>query len=152
MQASEDAAGEPDVSPERHVSVNERAAIMKHDSGLPREWAELLARFDPVRPPPNVSPREWLEYVNACGQLADGWALRIAELGWRPHEALGCSGRGLFPYMGRASLAWLLACMPRDYRLTALDDEEAIVTRPNGTQLALRRVAGRLDLVWQFVH
>jgi len=29
----------------------ERAAIIEHDGGVPRAWAEALARLDPTRPP-----------------------------------------------------------------------------------------------------
>ena len=69
----------------------ERAAIIEYDGGAPRSWAEALARLDPKRPPCDMSPKRWLQFIDDCGRFIDeGWAARAEELGWGPLELFGC--------------------------------------------------------------
>jgi hypothetical protein len=124
----------------------ERAAILEHDGGLPRAWADLLARLRPERPPPNLSPNDWLRYVDACHILADQWAGRMACLDWRPEAVLGWEGRGPFPYTARSSLPWLLSV--GRYTLQSLDDDAAVASTAGGARRVLRRVHG-LPHTWR---
>jgi hypothetical protein len=124
------------------VDDEERAAILEHDGGLPRAWADLLAHLRPAYPPPNLSPNDWVRYVDAVHILADEWAGHMARLGWRPEAVLGWGGRGLFPYTARGSLPWLLSV--GQYTLLRLDEEKAVARTPGGARRVLRRVHGQL--------
>jgi hypothetical protein len=87
----------------------ERAAIVEYDGGAPRVWAEALARLDPKRPPCDMSPKRWLQFINDCGRFLDGgWAARAEELGWGPLELFGCDRVKPFARLDRAGLLWLL--------------------------------------------
>jgi hypothetical protein len=125
---------------------DERAAILEYDGGLPRNWADLLARLRPQRPPPNLSPNAWLAYVDACHILADRWADHMAGLGWHPEAVLGWEGRRLFPYTARSSLPWLLSV--GQYTLQSLDDDVAVASTAGGARRLLRRAYG-LPHTWR---
>lgn len=59
----------------------ERAAIVEYDGGAPRAWAEALARLDPNKPPGDVPPKRWLQFVDDCGKfIDDGWATSAERL------------------------------------------------------------------------
>jgi hypothetical protein len=45
----------------------ERAAIAKHDGGIPRDWAEGFARLNPERPPADVPLKRWQRFVDDVG-------------------------------------------------------------------------------------
>src|SRR5215470_3524598 len=61
----------------------ERAAIIEHDSCIPRAWAEALARLDAARQPADIPPKRWLQFIDDCGRFLDGgWAERASTLGW----------------------------------------------------------------------
>jgi hypothetical protein len=123
------------------VDDDERAAILEHDGGLPRAWADLLALLRPERPPPNLSLNAWLGYVDACHTLAEQWAGHMARLAWRPEAVLGWEGRGLFPYTARGSLPWLLSV--GRYTLQRLDGDVAVASTAGGSRRVLRRVYGQ---------
>jgi hypothetical protein len=46
-----------------------RAAIVERDAGIPREWADRLARLHPDRPPGNAPPNRWRQFIGDCGRL-----------------------------------------------------------------------------------
>jgi hypothetical protein len=46
-----------------------RAAIVEHDGGIPRAWAEGFARLHPDHPPSDVPPRRWHTFVDDCGRF-----------------------------------------------------------------------------------
>jgi hypothetical protein len=91
----------------QETDEEEQAAIIEHDGKIPREWADVLARLDPDRPPPDVSPRQWLQYVQDCGRLGD-WAHRATSLELRPRDLFGWDGVKPFPRTARTALAWRL--------------------------------------------
>jgi hypothetical protein len=87
----------------------ERAAIVEYDGDAPRVWADALARLDPNRPPGDISPKRWLQFIDDCGRFLDGgWAARAEELGWGPLELFGCDRAKPFARIDRAGLLWLL--------------------------------------------
>ena len=97
-------------SAHRRMDANEEgAAIIEHDSRAPRAWAEALARLDLSRPPCDMSPKRWLQFIDDCGRFLDGgWAARADELGWGPLELFGCDRVNPFARLDRAGLLWLL--------------------------------------------
>jgi hypothetical protein len=61
-----------DVAPDPSADTQkERAAIVEHDGGIPREWAEGFARLDPARPPSDVPLRRWQRFVDDVGLFLD---------------------------------------------------------------------------------
>ena len=68
----------------------ERAAIIEHCGGTPRQWAEGLAQLCCMRPPEDIPLKRWLAVVSAAGIFADKWARQAASLGWSVQEVFGC--------------------------------------------------------------
>jgi hypothetical protein len=60
----------------------ERAAIIEHDGGIPREWAEGFARLDPARPPAGLTLQRWHTVIEAIGIFLDKWAGEAVAKGW----------------------------------------------------------------------
>jgi hypothetical protein len=67
-----------------------RAAIVEHDGGIPRAWAEGFARLHPDRPPGDVQLRRWQTFIDDVGRFLDGgWAEKASALGWGSHDLFG---------------------------------------------------------------
>jgi hypothetical protein len=126
----------------------ERAAIVEHDGGAPRSWAEALARLNPALPPCDIPLTRWLCFIDDCGQfLDDGWADRAVALGWRPFDLFGCDRFKPFARIDRMGLLWLL----NGQKLLALAAESAAISTPSGGSLTFRRCPnepGRV-LAWE---
>jgi hypothetical protein len=131
------------------AAENERAAIMEHDGGIPRTWAEGLARLDPARPPADISPKRWLRFINDCGYfLAAGWATRAAEFGWGPLHLFGCDCERPFARVDNMGLIWFL----NGGTITELHRDCAVIeTRTEARQSYRRRPVevGRVALPWE---
>jgi hypothetical protein len=118
----------------------ERSAIIEFDGGAPREWAEGLARLDPARPPADVPPRRWLQFLNDCGHFLDsGWADKAAALGWSASDLFGCDRHRPWARIDQAGLLWLIA----GRRLLALTADSATIGTSGGGSLTYRRVHNR---------
>jgi hypothetical protein len=130
----------------------ELAAIIEFDGGIPREWAEALARLDPACPPQGVPTEYWLRFINACGSFLDGgWHELAVALGWGPLELFGCDGRHPLRRIDSMGLLWRIA--HPDDELEALTRNAAIVKVPNGGAHYLRRrpTAPGQVLAWELV-
>ncbi|MBF0400561.1 MAG: hypothetical protein HQL90_07305 [Magnetococcales bacterium] len=67
----------------------ERAAIIEFDGGIPRQWAEGLARLCTMPRPSGFDPKRWAGIVHVAGAFADRWAVTAAELGWTTGQVFG---------------------------------------------------------------
>ena len=127
----------------------ERAAVIEHDGGAPRVWAEALARLDPARPPGDVPPGLWVRFIDDCGRfLDDGWAHRAEALGWEPLHLFGCDRERPWARIDHAGLIWLLD----GHKLVALATDTAVIETATGARQTYRRVAieaGRALLAWE---
>ena len=47
------------------AAEEERAAIAEYEAGIPRAWAEGLARLHPDHPPADVPPKRWQQFIGA---------------------------------------------------------------------------------------
>jgi hypothetical protein len=56
---------------EQEGEVEERAAIMEHDGGVPRAYADQLARLLQAHPPSDVPPADWTWFVGKAAQIVD---------------------------------------------------------------------------------
>ena len=113
LLASEQAAGPPsvpDFAPREWGAVEEeRAAIVEYEAGAPRAWADALARLNPSKPPCDVPPKRWVQFIDDCGRFLDsGWAERAAMLGWGPLDLFGCDRERPFARIDHLALLWLL--------------------------------------------
>ena len=122
----------------------ERAAIVEYDGGAPRVWAEALARLDPSRPPCDMSPKRWLQFIDDCGRFLDGgWGNRAEDLGWGPLELFGCDRVKPFARLDRAGLLWLL----NGGKLVALTAVTATIETISGARQTYRRCRIEVDAI-----
>jgi hypothetical protein len=113
----------------------ERAAIVELDGEILRDWADGFARLDPARPPGDVPPRRWRQFVDDVGLFLDAWAARAAALGWSPHELFGCDRDRPFARIDQAGLVWLL----NGGKLIALSESTATIEIRDGERHTRRR-------------
>jgi hypothetical protein len=114
----------------------ERGAIIEHDDGVPRSWAEGFARLQPDRSPGDVPPRRWQTFIDDCGRFLDGgWAPKAAALGWGPLDLFGANRNKPFARIDHAGLLWLL----NGDKLIELDRHKAAIERCTGARQTHRR-------------
>jgi hypothetical protein len=127
----------------------ERAAIVEHDGGVPRAWAEGFARLEPSKPPGDVPPPRWLRFVDDCGRfLNGGWVSRAAQFGWGPVDLFGCDRGRPFARVDHLGLLWLL----KGGSIVELHRDRAVVQTAGGIHQTYRRCpveAGRVVLAWE---
>jgi hypothetical protein len=125
----------------------ERAAIIQHEAGVPRAWAEGFARLDRATPPLDVSPQRWQRFIDDCGLFIDfGWAAKADALGWGPLDLFGCDRARPWQRVERLGLLWLL----NGRRLLKLEAGIAVIQATNGSTVTFSRIAssdGRV-LAW----
>jgi hypothetical protein len=81
----------------------ERAAIIEFDGGVPRLWAEALAKLCRRRRPDSVTSREWDQLRDDFAHFCECWALQAEALGWRPRDLLRWAPCCPYTHLG---LAW----------------------------------------------
>ena len=143
-------APEPVLAPRRSATEaeQERAAIAERDGGIPRSWAEGVARLDPDHPPADVPLRRWQTFIDDIGGFLDSpFCAVAAALGWGPHDLFGADSDRPFARIDQAGLVWLLNAA----KLVMLTEDAATIEMPTGTRHTWRRKPiepGRV-LAWQ---
>ena len=131
------------------VAEEERAAIVEHDGGVLRAWAEGFARLDTSKPPGDVPPLRWLRFIDDCGRFLDGgWASRAAQFGWGPLDLFGCDRKRPFARVDHLGLLWLL----KGGTIVELHRGRAVVQTAGGVRQTYRRrpvEVGRVVLAWE---
>jgi hypothetical protein len=129
----------------------ERAAIIEHDGGAPRAWAEGFARLDLNNPPGGVPLQRWLRFIDDGGRFLDrGWAARAAALGWGPLDLFGCDRERPFARIDHLGLLWLLD----GGTVLELHRDHAIIETLGAARQAYRRrpvEVGRVTLAWELM-
>jgi hypothetical protein len=139
------------IKPEllRMLSHGSLTDVEEECAGVPRDWAEGLARLDPARLPADVSPHRWRQFIDDAGRFLDcGWAARAAALGWRALDIFGCDRERPFARLDRAGLIWLIYCG----KLIAMTADTATIERPSGARQTYRRVSAEpscIALAWE---
>lgn len=64
----------------------ERAAIIEHDGGLPRVWAESLARLCVAPKPLGWPDHAWDTLIDDAARFIEGWMPRIRANQWEPRD------------------------------------------------------------------
>jgi hypothetical protein len=129
----------------------ERAAIVEHDGGAPRAWAEGFARLDPTNPPGDVPAQRWLRFIDDGGRFLDaGWTDKAAAFGWGPLDLFGCDRERPFARIDHLGLLWLLD----GGTVLELHRDHAIIETLGGARQTYRRrpvEVGRVMLAWELM-
>jgi hypothetical protein len=127
-------------------------ALVDYDGGANRRWAGGFARCDPARPPSDVPPKRWVQFIDDCGRFLDsGWDCRAEELGWGPLDLFGCDRERPFARVDHLGLLWLV----RGGRILELHRDRAILKTIGGALQSYRRrpvEVGRVVVAWELVH
>ncbi len=94
FSVSSPAAARCAASPSREdhaFALAERAAIIEHEAGIPREWAEAFARVDCMERPAGISRGGWQRIVDNLGRMLDSREhLRdLARFRWEIGDVFG---------------------------------------------------------------
>jgi len=90
-------------------NVEERAAIIEHDAGVPREWAEGFARLNVETAPAGFPHELWEQLVDDGGRFLDRWAKDATRLGWTAVDVFGIASPEPVERYRRVGLAYLIA-------------------------------------------
>jgi hypothetical protein len=114
----------------------ERAAIIQHDGGIPRTWAEGFARLHPDRPLGDVPLHRWQRFVDDVGRFLDSpFCAVAAALGWGPYDLFGCDRDRPFARLDQQGLLWSL----NGDRLVAFSENTATIETRTGARQTFRR-------------
>src|SRR4051812_41569361 len=143
----EDAAA--DATREGTAANPAKAANSVGVERLVEAWHQGVAGLDPERPPRDVPPRRWRQFIyDATRFLDNGFASQAAALGWHAHDLFGCDCERPFARIDNMGLIWLLD----GNRLVALTEQSARIDLKNGVAHTYRRKPGEIGrvLAWQF--
>ena len=117
-------------------AIEERAAIVEYDGGIPRAWAEGFARLHPDRPPADVPAHRWRCFIDDVGLFLDSPFCQVAgALGWTAFDLFGADRDRPFARIDQLGLLWLL----NGSRLVMLTDGAATIERRSGARQTWRR-------------
>lgn len=105
-------------------------------TGLPREWAEPLARLLCDPPPGNFDVAYWGRLQPGANHVADAWAAKAHALGWRAEEVFGLDDVAPAARWDRKGIAWLI---DEGQRVVALDKGGAEIITRSGARLRFYR-------------
>jgi hypothetical protein len=127
----------------------ERAAIVEHDSNIPRAWAEGFAQLDPDFPPAGVPLKRWRRFVDDVGLFLDHWAAKAAALGWGPADLFGAHTTRPVARVDCMGLLWLV----NGARVVALTGNTAIIETSGDRQSYRRKsqIEGRV-MAWELAR
>lgn len=76
---------------EQRETLAERAAIIEHEAGIPRVWAEAFARVCCMNRPASIPPTHWQRIVDNTGRLLDDsrHLHDMARYGWSVADIFG---------------------------------------------------------------
>jgi hypothetical protein len=85
----------------------ERAAIVEHDGGIPRAYADEFARLQQWCPA-GVPEVRWRQFINDGGVFLDRWGDEALRRGWQPSDLFGLDPVMPMARYDRMGLLWLL--------------------------------------------
>ena len=124
------------------ADFEERAAMLEHDAGMPRAWADTFALI--IQGPPVFEHEEarWRSVVDGALIFADCWAGKAHRLGWTVEELFGLHPLSPAARVDRRGLAFLLG---NGARVVAIDAHCAdILTAGGAKQRYYRQRGGEL--------
>jgi len=126
------------------TAIDERAAVIADNVGVPREWVEGYTRLCAMPPPADISERDWQAMVDGAGRLLEQWGDKLASLGWTLEDIFGI--HSLAP-IARLDLAGLVRFLIR-FELVDLTDEHAILMNARGARHIYWRRRNQRDAGW----
>jgi hypothetical protein len=126
------------------TAIDERAAVIADNVGVPREWVEGYTRLCAMPPPADISERDWQAMVDGAGRLLEQWGDKLASLGWNLEDIFGI--HSLAP-IARLDLAGLVRFLI-PFELVDLTDEHAILMNARGARHTYRRRRDQRDPGW----
>lgn len=89
------------------ASEAERAAVVEHDGGGPRVYADAFARLQ-KRCPESVPVARWHQFINDGGVFLDAWGHQAVALGWSAADLFGLHETRPLVRHDATGLVWLL--------------------------------------------
>lgn len=130
----------------------ERAAIIEHEAGIPREWAEAFARVCCMPRPASLSAASWQRVIDHAGRMLDSPSIlrNLVRYGWELEDVFS-----VHPYApeSRQDAKGLLMLM-QGAEVVSVINEQAIGLRheAGGAMLYYRkplsRTPGRV-MIWE---
>ncbi|MFZ4762259.1 MAG: hypothetical protein ACOYK8_05560 [Alphaproteobacteria bacterium] len=77
-------------SKNEYETWEERAAIIEHEAGIPKEWAEAFARVNVMMKPACFTAQEWQRLIDVAGHLLDEWVHELIAHGWQVADIFAC--------------------------------------------------------------
>jgi hypothetical protein len=121
--------------------IEERAAHLEYDAGLPRSWAEPFARILCREAPGDFDETQWRRVLDSAMIFADAWAAKALALGWVAEDMFALRPTAPTARHDMKGLAWLLANGARVVAINA--DSADIVTAAGSKQRFYRRGTAR---------
>lgn len=128
--------------------LNERTAIIEHEAGLPKDWAEAFARVCLMTKPKVLTMDTWQRVIDNTGRLLDGHVHDLIRHGWEIVDVFGCHPRA--PEMRLDSKGLLLAL--RESEAIAVIDARSIALRkPTGNVLYFTKRTNTFEttMIWK---
>jgi len=117
---------------------------------VPVDWVEGVGRLNYFRPPTDVPPHRWRQFVSDCHSFlnsSENWAERAAELGWDARALFGCHRNYPLMHLWSAGLLWAI----NSGKLVQLHRDWAVIELPVNRQRTFNRrdvAAGKVTLPW----
>ncbi|WP_133251546.1 hypothetical protein [Zavarzinia aquatilis] len=120
------------------AEIVERAALME-DSGIPRGWADGLARLASM-PPPEEWGRDWRSVRDGILRFADRlaadpWAAKAHRLGWTAADLFGVNAAAPAARLDCRGAATFIG----DAEIYLITDEAIVVGNTTGKRLRITR-------------
>jgi hypothetical protein len=78
---------------------------------IPSSWTEGVARLDYHRPPTDIFPHRWRQFLGDCNNFltsSENLAERATALGWDAVTFFGCRRHRPLQHFGSAGLLWAI--------------------------------------------
>lgn len=131
-------------------TIAERVAIIEHDAGIPRAWAEGLARLATM-PAPEAWGLDWREVRDGVLRFADGlgsgpWAAKAFAGGWNTVDLFGVDPAAPYARLDvRGAATYLKAA-----RVVAITAEEIVIEIRPGNRLCVTKPTNKGGVaVWK---
>jgi hypothetical protein len=89
------------------ASIEERAALVQHDGGVPQHYALAFAEMQQACPH-DVPTNRWLQFIHDTGLFLDGWGIQAHALGWRLKDLFDLDTSAPLARFDKMGLCWLL--------------------------------------------